>query len=160
MSLVNRWRGLALRVRAHLFPITASGEMDDELHDHLEREVARNIARGLTPDEARAAARRAFGNLGEAKDAMRDATRWRWLSGLERDLAYAARALRRAPAFSLTVVATIALALGLDGTVFTIFNAYVLRPLPVRDPGQLYDVTLLGNRGPEQWTESWMDWDD
>jgi predicted permease len=160
VSLLTVWQQLALRVRAHLFPIAASGEMDDELHDHLEREVARNIARGLTPGEARAAARRAFGNLAEAKDAMRDATRWRWLSRLERDLAYAARALRRAPAFSLTVVATIALALGLNGTVFTIFNAYVLRPLPVRDPGRLYDVTLLGNRGPEQWTESWMDWDD
>jgi predicted permease len=160
MSLRTLWRRLALRVRAHLFPAAASGDMDDELQDHLEREVARNVARGLTPDKARAAARRAFGNLGQTKDAMRDATRWQWLSRLERDLGYAARALRRAPAFSLTVIATIALALGLNATVFTIFNAYVLRPLPVRNPGQLYDVTLVGNRGPEQWTESWMDWDD
>ena len=160
MSPLNGWRRLVVRVRAHLFPVAESGAMDDELQDHLEREVARNIARGLTPDDARAAARRTLGNLGAAKDGMRDATRWQWLSRLERDLAYAARALRRAPAFSLTVIATISLALGLNGTLFTIFNAYVLRPLPVRDPGRLYDVTLLGNRGPEQWTESWMDWDD
>src|ERR1041385_2855967 len=70
------------------------------------------------------------------------------------------RALRRSPGFAFTVVGTIAVALGLNSTVFTIFNAYVLRPLAVRDPGALYDVTVIGRSGREQWTDSWLDWED
>ena len=110
--------------------------MDEELAFHLEREVERNLAHGMQPDEARLAARRVFGNMSQTKDGMRDASRWGWLARLERDVRYAVRALRRAKSFSFTVIATIALALGLNAAVFTIFNAYVLRPLAVRDPGR------------------------
>ena len=63
------------------------------------------------------------------------------------DVRIALRSLRRSPAFVLTVVLTIALGLGLNTSAFTVFNAYVLRPLAVRDPGSLYEVSVLDRRG-------------
>jgi predicted permease len=63
-----------------------------------------------------------------------------FLGALHRDVRVALRSFRRAPLFAATVVLTIALALGLNTTVFTIFNAYVLRPVAVRDPHSLFEV--------------------
>jgi predicted permease len=63
------------------------------------------------------------------------------------DIRVALRGFRRSPAFVLTVVATIALGLGLNTSVFTVFDAYVLRSLAVRDPASLYEVSLQDRRG-------------
>jgi predicted permease len=63
-----------------------------------------------------------------------------WLDSLGQDIRYALRGFRKAPLFALTVVGTIGLALGLNTTVFTVFDAYVLRPTPVRDPPSLFEV--------------------
>src|SRR4051812_4793041 len=67
--------------------------------------------------------------------------------GLRRDVTFALRGFRRAPTFVVTVVLTIALALGLDTSAFTIFDAYVLRPAAVRDPYSLYDLAWLDRAG-------------
>jgi predicted permease len=66
---------------------------------------------------------------------------------LFQDIRVALRGLRRSPAFVLTVVATIALGLGLNTSVFTVFDAYVLRSLAVRDPASLYEVSFQDRRG-------------
>ena len=134
--------------------------MEEELRSHFECEVERQVQRGVSLPEAHALARRALGNAAATRQEMREALHWRWLAAAQRDTAYALRALRRSPGFAFTVVGTIAVALGLNSTVFTIFNAYVLRPLAVRDPGALYDVTVIGRSGREQWTDSWLDWED
>jgi hypothetical protein len=55
-----------------------------------------------------------------------------------RDLRYALRTLRSAPAFAITVVLTLGIGLGLNTTLFTLFNAYVLHPFAVKDPYSLY----------------------
>src|SRR3989442_456147 len=75
------------------------------------------------------------------------------------DLRFALRGFRRSPAFVATVVLTIALGLGLNTSVFTIFNAYVLRPLAIRDPGSLYEVFFQDRRG---WGKSlsWRQYQD
>ncbi len=65
--------------------------------------------------------------------------RWQWLDELAQDASYALRTFRRAPTFVVGVVATIGLGLGLLTTAFTLFDAYVLRPLAIRDPGSLYE---------------------
>src|SRR5437660_6861761 len=72
---------------------------------------------------------------------------WRCGSSMLQDLRFALRGFRRAPAFVATVVLTIALGLGLNTSVFTIFDAYVLRPLAIRDPGSLYEVSFQDSRG-------------
>jgi predicted permease len=152
--------GLWRRLRATFRPGGTAADMDDELRYHFERDVERLVSRGVPLDEARATARKALGNAALTSQDMREAVEWRWLATLRRDTAYALRALRRAPGFAMAVVVTIAVALGLNTTVFTIFNAYALRPLAVHDPGSLYGVLVLGRTGQEPWTESWVDWGD
>ena len=80
------------------------------------------------------------------------------VSRILRDCRFATRSLKRVPVFVVGVVATIALALGLNSSVFTIFNAYVLRPLPVADPGTLQALSVVGHSGSDEWTDSWVDW--
>src|SRR5437899_2271554 len=72
---------------------------------------------------------------------------WRCGSSMLQDLRFALRGFRRAPAFVATVALTIALGLGLNTSVFTIFDAYVLRPLAIRDPGSLFEVFFQDRRG-------------
>ena len=70
------------------------------------------------------------------------------------DVRYALRGFRRSPGFVVTVAATIALGLGINLALFTLFNAYVLRPIPVRDPYSLYTFTWTTRAG-RQHAFSW-----
>ena len=114
-----------------------------EIQAHLELETERLIAEGMAPDAARAAARKAFGNVAAAQERFHESTRWVWLEQFMNDLRYAARGLRQNPAFLMTTVLTLAVGLALVTVVFTVFNAYVLRPFAVRDPGSLYGLSWL-----------------
>jgi macrolide transport system ATP-binding/permease protein len=67
-------------------------------------------------------------------------SRWIWLEQLAQDLRYGCRTLLRTPAFAATTILTLAIGLALTTGVFTIFNAYVLRPFAVRDPAGLYQI--------------------
>jgi predicted permease len=148
---------LCLRARALLRPRSMAAELDEELRYHLDAETARNVARGMHPADAALAARRAFGNPTQHTEAVRDAWGRRWLDGLGDDARYAWRSFRRTPAFAATVVATIALALGLNTTAFTIFNAYVLRPVAVRDPSSLYEMVWRDRDGANH-SFTWEDY--
>jgi predicted permease len=112
----------------------------DEVQAHLDLETDRLIGEGLTESAARAEARRAFGSVLAARERYYESTRWTWLVALRQDLRYALRGLRAHRAFTATVILTLGVGLGLVTAFFTVFNAYVLRPFAVRDPGALYDV--------------------
>jgi predicted permease len=112
----------------------------DEVQAHLDLETDRLVGEGLNEADARAAARRAFGNVLGARERYYESARWTWLSALRQDLRYAVRGLGTHRAFTATVVLTLGLGLGLVTAFFTVFNAYVLRPFAVRDPASLYDV--------------------
>ena len=113
--------------------------------DELSREVASHLAlleeehhrRGLAPDEARLAARRAMGSVALAKDMHRDARSFVWLEDLRRDLKHGLRTLVRAPAFTASVVVTLALGIGANTAIFSVVNAVLLRPLPYPDADRL-----------------------
>jgi hypothetical protein len=79
-----------------------------------------------------------FGSVALTLEDSRAAWSFAWLDSLLQDLRYALRGLRKTPGFPLTVVGTIGLALGLNSTLFTVFNGYVLRPIAVDDPFSLY----------------------
>jgi hypothetical protein len=68
----------------------------------------------------------------------------RFIETISQDVRYALAGFRRAPGFALTVVATIAVGVGLNTTLFTIFNAYVLQPLRVSDPCSIRDSAMFG----------------
>jgi predicted permease len=148
---------LRLRLRALLRARAMENELDEELCYHLDNEIARNVARGMSAADAALAARRAFGNPTQLKEQVRDGWGRRWLERLGQDTRYALRSFRRAPTFSATVVLTIALALGLNTTAFTIFDAYVLRPVAVRDPGSLFQLSWV-DRGGSWHVFSWNDY--
>ena len=93
--------------------------------------------RGLPPEEARLAARRDFGGVEQIKDAYRDARGVSVLEHVWRDTAYAARALRKSPGFTVAVVLTLALGIGANTAVFTLIDAISWRNLPVEDPESL-----------------------
>src|SRR5687767_1078310 len=90
------------------FPRRPDEDFSEEVKAHLELETERLIADGLTPDAARAAARKAFGNVAAAEERFHESTRWVWLEQFANDLRYAARGLGRTPGFLLTTVLTIA----------------------------------------------------
>src|SRR5271168_2911311 len=114
--------------------------LDDELQFHLDQQVQENLARGLSPEEARYAALRAFGNPALLRDQARSSWSWNWLEKFLRDLRYAVRTLTRSPAFALTAILVMALGIGATTSLFTIVRAVLLKPLPFRDPDNLVMV--------------------
>jgi predicted permease len=150
------WRTLAVHVRALVRRRTTDAELTDEIRFHLERDVERRVARGESESNAWASARREFGNVTVLTEEARDAARVDVIEQLGQDARYALRGFRRAPRFTLTVVLTIGLGLGLVTSAFTIFDAYVLRLLEVRDPRSLYEMHLYDRLGRERrvsWNE-------
>ena len=89
----------------------------------------------------------AFGSMAIALEDSRAVWQFRWLESLRQDVRYAWRGFRKSPGFALMVVGTIGAALGLNTAMFTVFNAYVLRPFAVHDPWSLYDFSWYSKDG-------------
>ena len=136
-----------MRARGLLLRRTVDDELDEELRYHLEREAERRVAGGMSPGEARLAARRDFGNPTSLAEEARESWRFEWLERLRQDVRFAARSFGRAPGFVATVVLTIGLGLGLLTAAFTIFDTYVLRPNAVREPWALYELWFRDGAG-------------
>ncbi|MDE1178087.1 MAG: ABC transporter permease [Edaphobacter sp.] len=117
-----------------------TARLDEEMRFHLEQEIAEQVAQGRSPEEARKAAMRRFGNPALLRDRSRDGWSWGWLETLARDLRFSTRSLLRAPGFTITSVAVMALCIGATICLFTVVRAVLLDPLPFRDPGKLVMV--------------------
>src|SRR5262249_9499293 len=119
---------------------------------HLELEIERLRAQGLSQKEAERAARRNFGNVGNAMDRFRDAQPLMWIAGLGRDLTYAWRGLLRTPGFFAVSVAILALAIGAVAGMFNLVNAVLLRSLPYPNPDRLVSIagSAQGSDLPER----------
>jgi predicted permease len=149
-----------LRLRAALFRSRVERELADELAFHVEMQTRKNLEAGMSEAEARRAARLQFGRESAVREDCRDERRIHPVETLRQDIRYALRGFRRAPLFALTVVATIGLGLGVNTAVFTIFNAYALRPLAVRDPWSLYQLSWLNRAGKEHALFTWRQYDE
>lgn len=114
--------------------------LNDELQFHLQQQIAENISRGMSADQARSAALRAFGNPTLLRDQARSQWSWNWLEKFLRDLRYGARTLSRSPGFAIIAILVMALGIGATASLFTIVNAVLLKPLPFRDSGRLVMV--------------------
>ena len=119
-------------------------DLRDEIQSHLNMATADRVARGESPETARRAAMREFGNVPLIADVTRERWGWLRLERLMQDLRFALRQLRRTPAFTCTVLLTLALGIGANAAIFTLVNSVLLRNLPVADPKTLVH---LGDNG-------------
>ena len=123
---------------SRLLNLPASQEdLADEIQSHIEIEIDENIERGMSPTEARRAARLKFGSIATAREESREAWGFVWLETTFLDLRYAVRSLCQNPGFTAVVVVSLALGIGANTAVFSVVNAILLRPLPYEDPERI-----------------------
>jgi hypothetical protein len=96
---------------------------------------------------------RFFGSEALALEQSREAWGFAWLDSFAQDIRYAWRGIRRVPSFALTVIGTIGLGLGINTTLFTVFNTYVFRTIAVSDPHNLYEFWWESKDGT--WRATW-----
>jgi macrolide transport system ATP-binding/permease protein len=105
-------------------------EMNEELRGHLDGLIERNVAAGMSPDEARYAALRAFGGVAQIAERARDERRSAWGDHWLQDLRYAIRQLRKNPGFTTVVVLSLAFGIGTNVAIFSLIDDRLLKMLP------------------------------
>ena len=111
-----------------------------EVESHLRLETDKLIDEGMSPDDARAAAFRRFGNVTAHRERFYESGRVRWLDHLWRDLRYGARMLRKRPGFTAIAVLSLAIGIGANTAIFSLVNAIILSAFPADRPEELVNV--------------------
>jgi predicted permease len=117
-------------------------DLERELHSDLELEAEEQRENGLSPEEARYAARRAFGNTTWMKEETRNMWGWTAIERLVQDLRYAIRTLKASPGFVIAATMSLGLGIGANTALFSVVDALLLKSLPVQNPERLF---LLGS---------------
>ena len=134
-------RGLLSRLLTLFRRKRSDAGLDEEIHAHLDRLAEDHRRRGMSWQNARAAARRDFGGVDQLKEQYRDQRTFPFVDTLTQDLRYALRTLRKSPGFVAAVVLSLAVGIGANSVVFTALNALMLTSLPVRSASELFHLT-------------------
>ena len=129
-----------LRLKALIQRRAFERDLDEEIGFHLAMRERKQQKLGLSADAARYATRRRFGNVTLLKEDAREMRTFALFETLWQDACYAARTLRKSPAFMTVVVLSLAVGIGANSTIFSVLNALLYRPLPYRDPGRLMAI--------------------
>src|SRR5690348_11886488 len=123
-------------------------DLERELQSDLELEEEEQRENGLPPQEARYAARRAFGNRTLIQEQVHEVWSWTIFEHVWRDTRYALRQMRKSPGFTAVMVLTLTLGVGVNASVFSVLNAVVLRPLEFPNANRLVEITSLKDGRP------------
>jgi predicted permease len=123
-------------------------DLEEELQFHLAKRAEKNRALGIGANDAKAAARRRFGNVTLVKEDCRETWTFTWFETLWQDVRYAARILAKTPGFGAVVIFSLALGIGANTAVFSAMNALLLRALPYEHPETLATVWTTQKTNP------------
>ena len=131
-------------------------DLDADIRDHIERETQENLERGMSPEVARYATLRKFGNVTRAQEDTRAVWMPSWLDPVRQDLRYGLRTLRREPGYATVVTVLIALGIAATTTLVSVTSGVLLKPLPWPEPERLVrlEERREGRSGRVPWTIS------
>ena len=138
MRWFTKWR---LRFQFLFHRSRVEDDLEDELRDYIHREIEREVSAGATPEDARRRALASLGGTSRLKEECRDTRGIRWFEETLSDVRLAVRSLRKAPVFTLTVIAALALCIGLNTAIFSVVDTVLFRPLPFPNQDRLVAVT-------------------
>jgi predicted permease len=137
-------------------------DLDQDIRDHIARETQDNIDRGMSPEEARYAAMRKFGNVARVKEETREVWTLVWIEQLLEDVRFGLRMLRKNPGFTAVAVLTLALGIGANTYIFSMVDALLFRPMEFPDASK---IVALWERLPASGVErnelspaNFLDW--
>jgi predicted permease len=136
-KIAELWRRARFYFRRRRF----TSEIEEEMRIHLDLKSEELMAAGMSPEDARLAARREFGNALGLRERAEDAWAFGALDALVLDVRFAVRTMRRAPAFTAVAVLTLALGIGVNTAAFSVVRAVLLAPLPFPAPDDLVAVS-------------------
>ena len=147
-----RWiTSLRLRARALMQGRQVDRELDEELQYHFDHLVDGFVASGASLEDARYAARREMGAIEQRKEECRDARGVNLIEHVRQDVASALRGLRKSPAFAGVAIVSLALGIGGNTAIFSLWNGLLHSPLPgVRNPQELVILSNPAESG--SWT--------
>jgi putative ABC transport system permease protein len=131
-----------------------NADLEWELRADLELEEEEQREKGASTDEARYAARRAFGNQPLIRERTHEAWGWASFERFIADVRYAARALFKSPVFTMTAALTLALGIGANAAIFSLVSAIILRPLPYPSPSEMVGLGQWRNQKGEGYVQT------
>ena len=135
--MLNRLRSF---IRSWLVRSNLEREFDDEIRDHLDRDIAERVARGLDAREARRQAIADLGGVDNVREQLRDEHGISVLEDLGRDMRFAVRRLRRNPRYAILIILTVALGIGAATSVFSAVDGVLFKPLALKEPEDIVTI--------------------